>query len=169
MENTNLRVLTVNTNKTLLDQTAINNGAIYFVEDTKELFYDFNGSRLAIQDIVTLDKEEDRTSILFAPLNKFYFVLETSTLWYYKSQWYKISSDPELATTVKAGIVQLATDDEVEEGTSETKVVTVKQLATYSNNLSVSYETESKTLIFNGPEYLNDISKQLDTLNGEVV
>lgn len=133
MKNTNLRVLTVSTNKTLLDQTAINNGAIYFVEDTKELFYDYNGSRLAIQDILILDKEEDRTSILFVPLNKFYFVLETSTLWYYKSKWYKISNDPELATTVKAGIVQLATDNEVEEGTSETKVVTVKQLATYSN------------------------------------
>ena len=133
MKNTNLRVLTVSTNKTLLDQTAINNGAIYFVEDTKELFYDYNGSRLAIQDILILDKEEDRTSILFVPLNKFYFILETSTLWYYKSKWYKISNDPELATTVKAGIVQLATDNEVEEGTSETKVVTVKQLATYSN------------------------------------
>lgn len=133
MKNTNLRVLTVSTNKTLLDQTAINNGAIYFVEDTKELFYDYNGSRLAIKDILILDKEEDRTSILFVPLNKFYFVLETSTLWYYKSKWYKISNDPELATTVKAGIVQLATDNEVEEGTSETKVVTVKQLATYSN------------------------------------
>lgn len=169
MENTNLRVLTVSTNKTLLDQTAINNGAIYFVEDTKELFYDYNGSRLAIQDILILDKEEDRTSILFVPLNKFYFVLETSTLWYYKCKWYKISNDPELATTVKAGIVQLATDSEVEEGTSQTKVVTVKQLASYTNNLLVSYEAGSKTLVFQQSGPLDDISKELDTLNGEVV
>lgn len=94
MGNTNIRFEAVNVNKTTLENTAISNGSVYFVEDTKELFYDFGSKRVEVKDILILEKESERTSILFTPLNKFYFVLETQNLWLYKDgTWYKLTSD----------------------------------------------------------------------------
>ena len=94
MSNTNIRFSVVHTNKTTLENTVISNGSVYFVEDTKELFYDFGSKRVEVKDILVLSTESERTSILFTPLNKFYFVLETQILWLYKDgSWYKISSD----------------------------------------------------------------------------
>ena len=54
MENTNVQFVAVNLNKTSLENTDINNGAVYFVEDTKELFYDFGSKRSEIKDILIL-------------------------------------------------------------------------------------------------------------------
>ena len=91
---TDVRVELVKTNKSLLSTTEVSNGCVYFVEDTKELFFDFDSKRSEVKDILVLQKEAERTSILFAPLNKFYFVLETQTLWFYKDgTWYKVSQD----------------------------------------------------------------------------
>lgn len=91
---TNVRVELVKTNKSLLSTTEVSNGCVYFVEDTKELFFDFDSKRSEVKDILVLQKEAERTSILFAPLNKFYFVLETQTLWFYKDgTWYQVSQD----------------------------------------------------------------------------
>lgn len=91
---TDVRVELVKTNKSLLSTTEVSNGCVYFVEDTKELFFDFDSKRSEVKDILVLQKEAERTSILFAPLNKFYFVLETQTLWFYKDgTWYQVSQD----------------------------------------------------------------------------
>lgn len=91
---TDIRVELVKTNKSLLSTTEVSNGCVYFVEDTKELFFDFDSKRSEVKDILVLQKEAERTSILFAPLNKFYFVLETQTLWFYKDgTWYQVSQD----------------------------------------------------------------------------
>ena len=75
MVDTNTKIQIINTNKSLLETSAISNGSIYFVQDTKELFYDYNSIRSSITDILILATEADRTSVLFTPLNKFYFVL----------------------------------------------------------------------------------------------
>ena len=91
---TNIRVELVKTNKSLLGETEITNGCVWFVDDTKELFFDFDSKRSEVKDILVLQQEAERTSILFAPLNKFYFVLETQVLWFYKDgSWYKVSPD----------------------------------------------------------------------------
>lgn len=96
MNNTNVQFVAVNLNKTSLENTQIQNGAVYFVEDTKELFYDFGSKRTEVKDILILDTDSERTSILFTPLNKFYFVIDTQTLWLYKDgAWYKVSQDLE--------------------------------------------------------------------------
>lgn len=95
MEDTNIQFTAVHVNKAALQNTAITNGCVYFVEDTKELFYDFGSNRAEVKDILILEKEADRTNVLFSPLNKFYFILETQKLWVYKDGvWYQINSDP---------------------------------------------------------------------------
>jgi hypothetical protein len=89
---TNTNFAVVNTNKATLQNSVVENGHIYFVQDTKELFYDYDTQRIQVTDILVLNKESDRTNILFTPLNKFYFVLETSALWFYKDgSWYDVS------------------------------------------------------------------------------
>lgn len=94
MNNTNTRVTIVKSNKSLLESTPVNNGAVYFIQDTKELFFDFESTRTEIKDILTLAADDERTSILFVPLNKFYFVLDTQVLWFYKDgTWYQVTSD----------------------------------------------------------------------------
>ena len=94
MQTTNIPFSLVNTNKSTLEQTDVTNGCVYFVQDTKELYFDFDSKRVAIRDIEVIQNESDRTSRLFTPLNKFYFVLETSKLYLYKDgTWYTISPD----------------------------------------------------------------------------
>ena len=89
---TNTSFAVVNTNKATLQNSNVENGHIYFVQDTKDLFYDYDTQRIQVTDILVLNKEADRTNILFTPLNKFYFVLETSVLWFYKDgNWYDVS------------------------------------------------------------------------------
>jgi hypothetical protein len=96
MVDTNTKIQIINTNKSLLETSAISNGSIYFVQDTKELFYDYNSIRSSITDILILATEADRTSVLFTPLNKFYFVLETNALWLYRDgTWYQVSGATE--------------------------------------------------------------------------
>ena len=94
MNSTNVTFSIVKTNKTGLNNTDINNGAVYFVEDTKELFFDFNSKRTSIKDIEILNTDAERTSILFTPLNKFYFTLDTNLLYLYKDgTWYQVTQD----------------------------------------------------------------------------
>lgn len=76
--------------KATIDKQSIVNGRIYISSDTKEFFCDIaNGERIKICDIEILDDDESRTSLL-APLNKFYYVLNTKKLWYYNNDWNQI-------------------------------------------------------------------------------
>ena len=74
----------VKTTKSILDTTAIVDGKAYFVQDSEQLYFDYDQTRTEIRDIIVLDTEGARTSML-APKNKFYFVIETAKLWLYKN------------------------------------------------------------------------------------
>ena len=98
IESTNTQFKAVITNKSGLQSTAVSNGCVYFVDDTKELFFDFDSTRVEVKDILILDTDSQRTNILFNPLNKFYFVLETQKLWLYQNGiWYEISGSVDLS------------------------------------------------------------------------
>ena len=93
ISSTDIRFNPVVTNKASLQSTDVTNGSMYFVDDTKELFVDFNSQRIEVTDILILNHDSERTSILFTPLNKFYFVLDTQILWFYKDgSWYQITT-----------------------------------------------------------------------------
>ena len=62
-------------------QTApVNDGQFIVATDSRELFYDNGTLRIPLADIVFLNTEEERASIL-APLPKFYFVIATGKLY----------------------------------------------------------------------------------------
>lgn len=93
--------------KSVIDKQSITKGKFYVSTDTKEFYCDTpSGSRIRISDIEFLNKDSERTSLL-APLNKFYYVLETSKLWYYNESWNQIG--PGNPLTIKVNNVLLAT------------------------------------------------------------
>lgn len=67
-------------------QLPISEGQFLMTSDTKNVFYDLAGERIQLTDIIELDTEVQRQAIL-APLNKFYFVKDTGSLWRYNNEW----------------------------------------------------------------------------------
>ncbi len=67
-------------------QLPIREGQFLMTSDTKNVFYDLTSERMQLTDIIELDTEEQRQAIL-APLNKFYFVKDTCSLWRYNNEW----------------------------------------------------------------------------------
>lgn len=63
-------------------------GRFLIASDSKSIFYDLENSRIQLTDIITLNTETERASIL-APLDKFYFVKGSSTLWRYVNDKWK--------------------------------------------------------------------------------
>lgn len=61
-------------------------GRFYISEDTKKIFVSKNGQNIKIGDIEDISTEEERLS-LFAPLQKFYLVEETGSLWRYSYEF----------------------------------------------------------------------------------
>lgn len=80
------------TTQSKLAQLPVSDGNLVFVTDTKKMYLDINGNRLAYTDIQVLPEESDRTSIL-APIEGFYYVEETNILWRYKEGWKKVTPD----------------------------------------------------------------------------
>ena len=76
-------------------QTApVNDGQFIVATDSRELFYDNGTLRIPLADIVFLNTEEERASIL-APLPKFYFVIATGKLYVWDGTiWTIINDDP---------------------------------------------------------------------------
>ena len=165
MLDTNIQFVAVNTNKSTLQSTPITNGKVYFVSDTKELFYDFGTVRNEVKDILILEKEAERTDILFAPLNKFYFVLETKILWVYKDgAWYQVSYDMNnyYDKTVIDSLLELKQD----------KLIAGDGIFIENNIISAvgyeaSYDEEEECLNFSAPANYTTAYNLADEINGE--
>lgn len=72
----------------------IKNGQLVFVRDKGRIAFDFKDRRVFYNQITELDTEHDRTS-LSAPVNGYYFVIETAVLWFYDEDWVQITTQPE--------------------------------------------------------------------------
>lgn len=100
-----------------LSSTVITNGAAYFVQDTQKLFFDYGNIRTEITDIIVMDHEADRQELL-APLNKFYFIIDTGAIWYYRlGTWIQVSGGAEIEVktqvfTAGANIASVVLDDQ---------------------------------------------------------
>jgi hypothetical protein len=77
-----------------LDDLEIERGQLIFVSDMKRLYLDMNGTRICYDNIVTFGTEEDRESYQY-PEEGFYFVTETSIMWYYSDGWFPINAKPD--------------------------------------------------------------------------
>jgi hypothetical protein len=80
---------TVNSRLSALD---VKDGQLIFTTDTKQLFLDYNGLRLAYDCVQVFPTDEVRKSVL-APIEGFYYVESTAVLWRYKNGWIQISPD----------------------------------------------------------------------------
>lgn len=125
--------------KATIDKQSIVNGRIYISSDTKEFFCDTaNGERIKICDIEVLDDDKSRISLL-APLNKFYYVLDTKKLWYYNNDWNQIGPSNNLV--IKANGTQLCTYN----GQSEITINITKSSIGLGNVPNVSTNDQTPT------------------------
>ena len=106
------------------------NGSMIVATDTGELYVDYNGARMRIGDVITLETEAQRLATL-APLPKLYWVAETGKLWRFADDWVCINPDDIEADTLSIG------------------KSTFFNVANFSHNGNV-YELLLKTAIYKG-------------------
>ena len=73
----------------------LEDGQLIFVYDKKKIILDNHGVRTVYEQIQTIETEEQRNDLL-APIDSFYFVIETSILWRYTNgHWNQITTSPQ--------------------------------------------------------------------------
>ena len=73
----------------------LEDGQLIFVYDKKKIALDNHGIRTIYEQIQTIETEEQRNDLL-APIDSFYFVIETSILWRYSNgHWNQITTSPQ--------------------------------------------------------------------------
>lgn len=91
----------VSTVDSKLSNLPIEDGQLIFVYDKKKIVLDNHGIRTIYEQIQTIENEDQRKELL-APIDSFYFVIETSILWRYANgQWIQITSQPAEKVIVK--------------------------------------------------------------------
>ena len=86
-------------NANAIPEEPFSNGSLIAATDTGELYVDYNGARMRIGDVITLDTEAQRLATL-APLPKLYWVAETGKLWRFADDWVCVNPDDVEADTV---------------------------------------------------------------------
>lgn len=78
-----------------LPDLSVKDGQMIFVQDKNTIALDFGGERRLYKQIDELATESVRTSMLAPVTGRYYFVIETSSLWTYRDGWVQITSTPE--------------------------------------------------------------------------
>lgn len=117
-------------NANAIPEEPFSNGSLIAATDTGELYVDYNGARMRIGDVITLETEAQRLATL-APLPKLYWVAETSKLWRFANDWVCVNPDDIEADTLSIG------------------KSTFFNVASYTHNGNV-YELLLKTAIYKG-------------------
>ena len=82
----------ISTTNSKLSNLPIKDGQLIFVHDSKKIALDYKNARTVYEQIQVLEKESNRTELL-APINSFYFVVETSILWKNENvQWKQLKN-----------------------------------------------------------------------------
>ena len=95
MANINQIMSVLSTTASRLPDLSIKNGQLIFIRDSQTIALDFNDKRTFYNEIVVLQTDIERTSLLTPISGLFYFVEETNVLWRYQSQWKQITTPPE--------------------------------------------------------------------------
>ena len=69
-----------------LETAPVTNGQYIVCVDSANIYYDSNGERNLISDVILLDDDEARTG-LEKPIKKLYYVNGTNHLWFYNGTW----------------------------------------------------------------------------------
>lgn len=97
----------------------IKDGQLIFIQDLGRIAFDFKGTRIFYNQIVELNTDEERLSLI-NPLSGYYFVIDEAVLWFYKDEWIQITGRPqevvfidvELPALGQAGKIYIDIDDQ---------------------------------------------------------
>ena len=96
----------------------IKSGQLIFIQDLGRIAFDFNGKRTFYNQIVELETEAERLSLV-NPISGYYFVIGSACLYFYKDGWTQITERPqevlfvgvELPELGQEGKLYIDTDD----------------------------------------------------------
>ena len=90
-----------------LPDLSIKNGQLIFVKDSQKVALDFNDKRTFYNQIVVLQTEHERTSLLAPISGLFYFVIDTAVLWHYEQSWIQITTSPHEIVYIGVSLPEL--------------------------------------------------------------
>lgn len=143
MADTNVIMSVIATTASRLPDLSIKNGQLIFVQDKQKIALDFNDKRKFYNQVVVLQTEQERTSLLAPVAELFYFVVDTAVLWTYQSSWIQVTTSPQDIVFIGVTLPEL--------GSANTLYVdtTNKHISVWDTNTSsyvnVSETTESIT------------------------
>lgn len=85
----------VATSASRLPDLSIKNGQLIFIKDSQKVALDINDKRTFFNQIVVLQTDTERTSLLAPISGLFYFVIDTAVLWHYGQSWIQITTSPK--------------------------------------------------------------------------
>ena len=97
----------VATTASRLPDLSIKNGQLIFVKDSQKVALDFNDKRTFYNQIVVLQTEHERTSLLAPISGLFYFVIDTAVLWHYEQSWIQITTSPHEIVYIGVSLPEL--------------------------------------------------------------
>ena len=95
MANTKQVLSIIATTSERISDLVIKNGQLIFIHDLGRLALDYNGKRTFYNQLIELETEYDRTSLIDPQNGKFYFVIEKAVLWRYFNGWQQLTTAPE--------------------------------------------------------------------------
>lgn len=110
-------------NSTSLSRVPIEDGQMVFVDDTKQIFFDYNGMRQYY--CMPIEITEQKRLTMIAPAEAYYYVIDTSVMWKFgDSGWRQITP---------SNITPIIFDDLPREGSGDTLYIEDKCIKRWKN------------------------------------
>lgn len=94
-----------------LSDLSIKNGQLIFVQDKHRIALDYNGKRVFYNQIIELETEQARQSLLAPITGSYYFVISTAVFWsYQESGWVRITTPPNEIVFIGAKLPELGSE-----------------------------------------------------------
>lgn len=97
----------VATTASRLPDLSIKNGQLIFVKDSQKVALDLNDKRTFYNQIVVLQTDLERQSLLAPISGLFYFVIDTAVLWHYERTWIQITASPNEIVYIGVSLPEL--------------------------------------------------------------
>lgn len=97
----------VATTASRLPDLSIKNGQLIFVKDSQKVALDLNDKRTFYNQIVVLQTDLERQSLLAPISGLFYFVIDTAVLWHYEKSWIQITTSPNEIVYIDVSLPEL--------------------------------------------------------------
>lgn len=97
----------VATTASRLPDLSIKNGQLIFIKDSQKVALDLNDKRTFYNQIVVLQTDLERQSLLAPISGLFYFVIDTAVLWHYEQTWIQITTSPNEIVYIGVSLPEL--------------------------------------------------------------